>query len=67
MRAGLINIGMKEGDKILISPELTHLSTWKEGTIIDVEKNPFVGIVISAKTTDGNIYFEKESFFKAVS
>ena len=37
---------------------------WVEGTIIDVEKNPFVGKVITAKTDNGVIFFEKEYLFK---
>ena len=40
------------GDKILISPDRTHLPNWIEGTIIEVENNPFVGVVISAETED---------------
>ena len=51
------------GDNVLISP---HKSDWTSGTVIDVEANPFVGTVISAKTADGEIYFEKEYFFKPV-
>ena len=43
------------GDNVLISPE-----------VIDVEANPFVGMVISAKTADGEIYFEKANLFKPV-
>ena len=52
------------GDNVLISPEVTHKSDWTSGTVIDVEANPFVGTVISAKTVDGEIYFEKEYLFK---
>lgn len=52
------------GDKILISPDLTQLSNWIEGTIIEVENNPFVGVVISAETEDGNVFFGKEDLFK---
>ncbi|MBR3565096.1 MAG: transcriptional regulator [Paludibacteraceae bacterium] len=55
---------MAKGDKIFISPDLTHQPTWIEGKIIDVENNPFVGVVISAQTPDGNIYFDKEYNFK---
>ena len=44
--------------------EVTHKSDWTAGTVIDVEANPFVGTVISAKTVDGEIYFEKEYLFK---
>ena len=56
---------MKEGDYVLISPEVTRLNDWTRGQVIEVEANPFVGTVISAKTPDGNIYFNRESLFKA--
>lgn len=55
---------MKTGDNVLISPEVTHLKDWTCGVVIDVESNPFVGTVISAKTPSGDIYFEKEALFK---
>lgn len=58
---------MKEGDRVLISPQVTGQKDWVEGIIIEVEQNPFVGIVIAAKTDDGNVFFEKEYLFKAVS
>ena len=54
----------KTGDNVLISPEVTHKSDWTEGTVIDVEDNPFVGTVISAKTATGEIYFDKVYQFK---
>ena len=56
--------GMKTGDNVLISPEVTHKSDWTRGTVIDVEANPFVGTVISAETPNGEIYFDKEYQFK---
>ncbi|MEH2904144.1 transcriptional regulator, partial [Segatella copri] len=40
---------MRTGDKVLISPDLTHAKDWTQGEVIEVENNPFVGIVISAK------------------
>ena len=52
------------GDNVLISPEVTHKSDWTQGTVIEVEANPFVGTVISAETPNGEIYFEKECLFK---
>lgn len=57
---------MKTGDNVLISPQVTHKDEWTEGCVIEVEANPFVGTVISAKTADGEIYFEKEYLFKLV-
>ena len=58
---------MKKGDLVLISPDLTNLTDWIEGEVIEVENNPFVGIVISAKTKDGQIFFGQEDLFKLQS
>ena len=55
---------MKVGDKVLISPDLTLQKEWVPGTIIQVENNPFVGIVISAETEDRNVFFGREDLFK---
>lgn len=55
---------MKVGDNVLISPDLTHQTDWVKGKIIDVEQNQFVGVVISAETNDGDIFFEREELFK---
>lgn len=55
---------MRVGDKVLISPDLTKLSNWISGTVIEVENNPFIGIVISAETEDKDVFFGKEDLFK---
>ena len=55
---------MRTGDKVLISPDLTHAKDWTQGEVIEVENNPFVGIVISAKTADGNIFFGYKDLFE---
>ncbi len=55
---------MRTGDKVLISPDLTHTKDWTPGEVIEVENNPFVGIVISAKTADGNIFFGYKDLFE---
>lgn len=47
---------MKVGDNVLISPDLTHKTDWVKGKVIDVEQNQFVGVVISAETSDGDIF-----------
>jgi len=57
----------KIGEKVLISPEVTHQIDWIEGTIIEVEDNPFVGIVLVVQTCDGDVFFERESLFKVVN
>ncbi len=55
---------MKVGDKVLISPDLTKLPNWISGIVIEVENNPFIGIVISAETEDKNIFFGRQDLFK---
>ena len=59
-----MNGNMKVRDKVLISPDLTLQKEWVSGTIIQVENNPFVGIVISAETEDRNVFFGREDLFK---
>ncbi|MDR1883365.1 MAG: hypothetical protein LBR26_11385 [Prevotella sp.] len=54
---------MKTGDKAKVSPELTGLDVWVEGEVIDVEKNPFKGIVIAIKDKLGRIFFGEEKYF----
>ena len=48
---------MEIGDKVLVSPDLTMLADWTPATVIEVENNPFIGIVIYAKTDKGVIFF----------
>ena len=57
----------KKGDTVLISPEITHQIDWIEGTIIEVEDNPYVGTVIVAQTKDGDVFFERECLFRLVN
>jgi len=54
---------MKKGDLAKVSPQLTGLETWIEGEIIDVEKNPFKGVVIAIKDKLGRIFFGEEKYF----
>lgn len=55
---------MKKGDRVFISPQVTGYADWVAGTVVEVEKNPFVGTVITAKTDNGVIFFEKEYLFR---
>ena len=48
---------MKEGDNAKISPRITGEQDWIEGEIIDIENNPFIGVVISIKDKLGGIFF----------
>jgi len=55
---------MKLGDLVLVSPDLTQLKEWVRARVIDVENNSFVGLVISAQTEDGNVFFGRNDLFK---
>ena len=55
---------METGNRVLIAPQVTGRENWTEATIIEIENNPYVGIVITAKADDGEIFFEKEDMFK---
>jgi len=55
---------MKIGDKAKVDPKFTGLETWVEGTVIDIENNPFKGIIIAIKDAFGRIFFGEEKFFK---
>ncbi len=55
---------MRTGDLVKISPDLTGLEDWVTGTIIDVEDNPFNGIVLTIKSADGRMFFGQQRFFK---
>ncbi len=57
----------KKGDTVLISPEVTHQIDWIEGTIIEIENNPYVGIVLFVQTKDGDVFFERECLFRLVN
>lgn len=55
---------MKIGDLVHISPDFTMKDDWVNGKVIDIKDNPFVGVVVSAKTDKGVIFFEHEELFK---
>ena len=56
---------MKNGDKAKVDPKLTGLDVWVEGKVIDIENNPYKGIVIAIQDKDGRIFFGEEKYFKA--
>ena len=55
---------METGDNVLISPDLTGLENWTEGTVIEVKNNTFNGIVIAAETRNRNVFFGQKDLFK---
>jgi hypothetical protein len=54
---------MKKGDKAKVSPKLTGEQDWIAGEVIDVEKNPFKGIIIAIRDQFGRIFFGEEKYF----
>ena len=52
---------MKTGDIAKASPNITGEADWIEGEVIDVEKNPFKGIVISIKDKLSKIFYREEN------
>ena len=56
----------KIGDKMKVSPQLTAQADWIDGEVIDVEHNPFMGLVISIKDKLGRIFFVQSLFFIAL-
>ena len=57
---------MKKGDKVRISPDVTHLDEWVEGFVIEHEDNRFNGLVVTAETASGAVYFGPANFFEPI-
>lgn len=57
---------IKEGDIAKVSPALTGESDWVEGEVIDIENNPFKGIVVAIKDKLGRIFFGEIKYFLLV-
>lgn len=55
------------GQRVNISPYLTHLSDWITGEIIEVENNPYRGTVIAAKDALGRIFWGEEDYFNLIN
>ena len=51
------------GQRVNISPYLTHLSEWVTGEIIEVEDNPYRGTLIAAKDALGRIFWGEQDYF----
>mgnify|MGYP000191079703 FL=1 len=54
------------GDKMKVSPDLTGMDTWIQGEVIDVEHNPFIGLVLSIKDNLGRIFFGQSKYFSFI-
>lgn len=58
---------MKVGQIVNISPYLTHLSDWVTGEVIEIEQNPYRGVVIAAKDDLGRIFWGESDYFAPVN
>jgi hypothetical protein len=52
------------GDTVQASIDVTGLDTWIEEKIIDIEENPFKGVVIAIEDNSGRIFFGCAELFK---
>ena len=57
---------IETGEDVLISPDLTGLTNWTEGIVIEIEKNTFNGVVVAAETKDRNVFFGRVDLFKTM-
>ena len=56
----------KIGDKMKADPQLTGLDTWVTGAVVDIEHNPFKGLVVAIKDGLGRIFFGQIKYFQTV-
>lgn len=54
---------MRKGDIVKADPRLTGLNEWIEGTVIDIENNPFKGLVIAIRDKFNRIFFGEQKYF----
>ena len=54
----------KLGDTMQASPSITGFDDWIKGQVIEVEHNPFIGLVVAIKDDLGRIFFGQIKYFK---
>lgn len=54
------------GNRVKVSPDITGLSEWIEGIIINIRNNPFLGKEVVIKDSLGRIFFGEEKYFKTM-
>lgn len=62
-----VQSSFRVGEEVLISPQVTNEKEWIKGIVIEIEDNPFVGFVISVKTKELGMFFDKEYLFKKLN
>lgn len=53
----------KIGTRMKVSPDLTGLDGWVNGDVIDIEQNPFKGLVLAIKDNMNRIFFGEAKYF----
>ncbi len=56
----------KIGDLLKADPHLTGLDDWVTGAVIDIEHNPFKGLVVAIKDDIGRIFFGQIKYFQTI-
>ena len=54
---------IKEGETVKVDPKLTGLDERIEGTVNDIEHNPFKGLVIAIRDNLNRIFFGEQKYF----
>ena len=62
-----VQSSFRVGEEVLISPQVTNEKEWIKGIVTEIEDNPFVGFVISVKTKELGMFFDKEYMFKKLN
>lgn len=62
----MISMKLEIGNRVKVSPDITGLSEWVEGIIINIRNNPFLGKEVAIKDSLGRIFFGEEKYFKTM-
>lgn len=62
----MISMKLEIGNRVKVSPDITGLSEWIEGIIINIRNNPFLGKEVVIKDSLGRIFFGEEKYFKTM-
>ena len=62
-----VQSSFRVGEEVRISPQVTNEKEWIKGIVTEIEDNPFVGFVISVKTKELGMFFDKEYLFKKLN
>ena len=62
----MISMKLEIGNRVKVSTDITGLSEWIEGIIINIRNNPFLGKEVAIKDSLGRIFFGEEKYFKTM-